>query len=271
MQRVVTLIECFTEGIAMNGLMIGIAWALMMGATTQAQVAKLAGAAHPRVVLVELFTSEGCSSCPSADALLRQINGTRPSADQLIVGISEHVTYWNQLGWSDPFSSQVYTARQNAYGSSFDLDSVYTPQMVVNGTEQFVGSDKNKLADAIRKEHDRAFPVALQILSSHVDGNSLSVSFSASGDVKHGVVLYAVLADDVDQSNVLRGENQGRTLAHVAVARALVRVGRLQTGEQQTVKIALPASIKAAAGHHLILFAQADGNLRILGADSRAL
>jgi hypothetical protein len=256
----------------MNGVMMVFAMALMAGSTAQAQV--MAGAkdvGHPKVVLVELFTSEGCSSCPPADALLREINGTRTSADQLIVGISEHVTYWNQLGWSDPFSSQVYTARQNAYGSSFDLDSVYTPQMVVNGTEQFVGSDKRKLAEAIRKEQNRVFPVGLRILSTSVDGGSLNVNFSAAGDVKHGGALYAVIADDVDQSSVLRGENSGRTLAHVAVARALVRVGKLQAGEQQTVKIALPASVKATAGHHLILFAQGDGNLRILGADSKGL
>src|ERR1700722_14677783 len=119
-----------------------------------------------RTVLVELFTSEGCSSCPPADALLRQVNGTQTSEGQLIVGISEHVTYWNSLGWSDPFSSSTYTDRQNAYGARFGLDSVYTPQMVVNGTEQFVGSDRSSLANAIRKEQNRTSPVDLHILSS---------------------------------------------------------------------------------------------------------
>src|ERR1700722_11498503 len=92
-------------------------------------------------VLVELFTCEGCSSCPPADALLQKVNGKYSDADQLIVGVSEHVTYWNGLGWSDPFSSSAYTERQNAYGQRFHLDSVYTPQIVVNGQEQIVGSD----------------------------------------------------------------------------------------------------------------------------------
>ena len=81
-----------------------------------------------RAVLVELFTSEGCSSCPPADALLQQVNGKYSDAGQLIVGVSEHVTYWNSLGWSDPFSSPIYTERQEAYGQRFHLDSVYTPK-----------------------------------------------------------------------------------------------------------------------------------------------
>lgn len=79
-----------------------------------------------RAVLVELFTSEGCSSCPSADALLQQVNGRYSGSGQLIAGVSEHVTYWNSLGWSDPFSSPIYTERQNAHGQRFRLVSVYT-------------------------------------------------------------------------------------------------------------------------------------------------
>jgi hypothetical protein len=92
--------------------------------------------AEPGAVLVELFTSEGCADYPPADALLRQIEGKQTESGQLIVGISEHVTYWNQLGWSDPFSSDTYTERQTAYGQRIHLDSVYTPQMVINGEEQ---------------------------------------------------------------------------------------------------------------------------------------
>ena len=107
--------------------------------------------AAQKVVLVELFTSEGCSSCPPADALLRQVNGAETTEGQLIVGISEHVTYWNAQGWSDPFSSPVYTQRQNDYVDRFHLESSYTPQMVVNGAEQFVGSDRAAFVQAVRK------------------------------------------------------------------------------------------------------------------------
>jgi len=123
---------------------------------SQAQALSLAKASpeqsEPRVVLVELFTSEGCSSCPPADALLRQVDGKHTESGQLIVALSEHVTYWNHLGWSDPFSSEIYTQRQYAYGQRFHIDSVYTPQMVINGEERIVGSDSAGLLRAIRGE-----------------------------------------------------------------------------------------------------------------------
>lgn len=238
------------------------------------QAAQSAGSA-PRIVLVELFTSEGCSSCPPADTLLRQLNGTRTSAGELVVGISEHVTYWNSLGWSDPFSSSTYTDRQNAYGTRFGLDSVYTPQMVVNGTEQFVGSDQAGLTRAIERQSQQRDPVALRILSTHENGSTLSVSFSASGEVPpRGAEIIAVLADDADRSNVPRGENSGRTLAHVSVAKSLVRVAALSAAnnqKEQTVQMTLPPSFKDSRGHHLILFAQTTGLGRILGADTKPI
>lgn len=249
--------------------------AFIAGAAAHAHAAKPGAAeadssAAPKVVLVELFTSEGCSSCPPADALLRQIDGTKTSAGQLIVGISEHVTYWNSLGWSDPFSSETYTARQNAYGSRFGLDSVYTPQMVINGTEQIVGSDRSGLLRAIQKEQQKPSPVALHILSAIVAGNALTVTFSASGDeASRSSEILAVLADDADQSSVLRGENSGRTLAHAAVARSIAKIAKLQPAAEQTAQIQLPSSMRGTNGHHLILFAQAPGNGRVLGVDSR--
>ncbi len=252
----------------------GVAVVWMLGITgLHAQAAKPASdPARPKVVLVELFTSEGCSSCPPADALLRQINGTRTDSGELIVGISEHVTYWNSLGWSDPFSSSTYTDRQNTYGERFRLDSVYTPQMVVNGGQQFVGSDKASLVQALRREEQDPAPVALRILSTSVAGNSLSVHFSAAGEIpSHGVEIIAVLADDSDRSSVLRGENSGRTLTHVAVARSLSHVAKLQAATEQTVQIPLPAALQHAQARHLILFAQTPEGGRILGADSKPL
>ena len=125
-----------------------------------------------KVVLVELFTSEGCSSCPPADALLRQVNGTRTSEDQLVVGISEHVTYWNGHGWSDPFSSLAYTERQNDYSEKFHLEGVYTPQMVINGAEQIVGSDRAALLRAVQAEAAQHPRVSLRILWLNVVGDN---------------------------------------------------------------------------------------------------
>ncbi len=221
---------------------------------------------QPKAVLVELFTSEGCSNCPPADALLRQLSGTRTASGQLIVGISEHVTYWNSLGWADPFSSEVYTGRQNAYGERFNLDSVYTPQMVVNGAEQLVGSDKARLTRAIDQQLHQPAPITLRILSVHPSGARISVTFSADGEIPpRGAEIIAVLADDADTSSVLRGENSGRTLAHVAVARSLQRVTILSTAGQQTVEINVLPSLPQTQARHLVLFAQAPGHGRVLG------
>lgn len=255
-------------------IVTGITMVLIVGlAALPAQVAAVSDSvATPKVVLVELFTSEGCSSCPPADALLRQINGTHTAAGQLIVGISEHVTYWNSLGWSDPFSSPTYTDRQNAYGSRFGLDSVYTPQMVINGAEQIVGSDQAGLVRALQEEQDRPSRMSLRILSTTLAGNSLTVNFSVIAEPStRNTDIVAVLTDDVDQSSVLRGENSGRTLSHVGVARSLTRVAKFQESAQQTVRIQLPRSFDGSQGHHLILFAQSPGNGRVLGVDTRSL
>jgi hypothetical protein len=256
---------------------LAIALALIAGVTAlPGQLSKQAlepdSAAKPKVILVELFTSEGCSSCPPADVLLQQINGTRTPAGQLIVGISEHVTYWNSLGWSDPFSSPNYTERQNAYGTRFGLDGVYTPQMVINGAEQIVGSDRAALERALKKEQDQPSLVLLHILATTLTKKSLVVNFSATGTAPMGRAdIIAILADDADQSSVLRGENSGKILTHVAVARAISRVAMSQPATEQTVEIQLPSSFHELKGHHLVLFAQARGNGRIFGADTKPL
>src|ERR1700722_8770536 len=99
---------------------------------------------RPVPVIVELFTSEGCSSCPAADRLLSRLEQTQPVAGAQVVAIEEHVDYWNQLGWTDPFSSPQFRARQNDYAVAFKAKDIFTPQMVVNGQSVFVGSDMNR-------------------------------------------------------------------------------------------------------------------------------
>ena len=254
-------------------IMVLIAGFVPLPAQVARQVAAAADSTEkPKVVLVELFTSEGCSSCPPADTLLRQINGTQTAAGQLIVGISEHVTYWNSLGWSDPFSSPVYTKRQNAYGTKFGLDSVYTPQMVIDGAAQIVGSDRFGLVRALQKEQNEPSLVSLRILSIARTGTSLTVNFSTAAEASvHNADIIAVIADDADQSSVLHGENSGRTLVHVAVARSLSRVAKLRSAVEQTVQIQLPRSFHESQGHHLILFVQAPANGRVLGVDTKSL
>jgi hypothetical protein len=228
---------------------------------------------YPSAVLVELFTSEGCSDCPPADQLLRQVNGRRTAGGQLIVGISEHVSYWNGLGWKDPFSNELYTSRQNDYGTHFGLDSVYTPQMVVNGREQFVGSDARALQAALIVESQRK-QISLRIDSAQLKGDSVTFNYTASDLLpKSTLQLVAVLVDDTDQSSVLRGENSGRKLTHVAVARGFAPLGALRDVDQHSTTLPLPPSFLAnpAAGHHLVLFAQQGSGGPIVGIDTKPI
>ena len=218
------------------------------------------------VVIVELFTSEGCSSCPPADAMLRQVNLKQTGTGQLIVGISEHVTYWNHLGWKDPFSSTEFTDRQNVYAARLSPEGPYTPQMVVNGREQLLGSDVGALQKALRDEARQAH-LDLSILSSTISSSGLDVKFSVAGETSRPLDIIAVLTDDADRSTVLRGENGGRLLQHVSVARSLARVGTVRSAAKQSVHIALPDGLHlSGSGHHLILFAQEQHQGAIEGA-----
>jgi hypothetical protein len=219
------------------------------------------------IAIVELFPSEGCSSCPPADALLRQINLKQTNAGQLIVGISEHVTYWNDLGWRDPYSLPVFTERQGVYASRLSAEGSYTPQMVLNGRDQFVGSDGGALQHALLDDSRRSH-LDLSILSSNRTPSGVDVTFSLKHAVAKPLDIIAVLTDDADRSNVLRGENGGRLLQHVSVARSLTRVTTVEDGSEQSVHIPLPGGLQtdSSSGHHLILFAQEPHQGAILGA-----
>jgi hypothetical protein len=224
-------------------------------------------AAPSSVAIVELFTSEGCSSCPPADALLGQVNLKQTDAGQLIVGISEHVTYWNNLGWKDPYSLAVFTDRQSVYASRLSPEGSYTPQMVLNGRDQFVGSDASALERALRndarKEH-----FGLRIVSSAPTTEGIDVKFAFTGNPSKPLDIIAVLADDTDRSNVLRGENSGRQLQHVSVARSMSRVATVRADGEHSVHISFPEGFSSSGGtgHHLILFAQEQRQGAILGA-----
>ena len=221
------------------------------------------------VAIVELFTSEGCSSCPPADSLLSQINLKQTDAGQLIVGISEHVTYWNNLGWKDPYSSAVFTDRQSVYASRLSPEGSYTPQMVLNGRDQFVGSDGPALESALRDDARREH-IALHIISSTPTSEGIDVKYAVAGNPSKPLDIIAVLADDSDRSNVLRGENSGRLLQHVSVARSMARVATARGDGEQSVHVAFPEglSTRGDSGHHLILFAQEPNQGAILGAST---
>lgn len=219
----------------------------------------------PHAVVVELFTSEGCSSCPPADALLRSINARRTVSGQIVVGISEHVTYWDRQGWKDPFSAEAYTQRQEVYRSRFGLDSSYTPQMVVNGERQVLGSDSPGLLKAMKETDHAPGPRVgtVRIGSAVLAGDKVRVTYTASGG--GGVDVFAVVAEDAVTSEVGRGENSGKTLSHVSVARSLKRVAGSADGRERTVEVPSGATGDATTGNappgkrHVILFVQRAG------------
>jgi hypothetical protein len=231
-----------------------------------------ARAGNKRPVLVELFTSEGCSSCPPADDLLRQIDGKTTNEGALIIGLSEHVTYWDHDGWKDPYDSDEITSRQNDYGQRFHIDSVYTPQMVVNGETQVVGSDGKGLLQAILKAEADDGPT-VNIVSTKLDGNSVDAVVSVAGEIsKHGAEVYAVVAHDETTAHVLRGENKGKTLMHASVARTSTKATRIHAVGETTMQVALPNDIAASAGgrRHLVVWVQEPNAGRVLGVDSKS-
>ncbi len=177
----------------------------------------------PRVpVLVELFTSEGCSDCPPADALLGQLDVKQPVAGAQVIVLSEHVTYWNRLGWRDPYSLDAMTGRQEEYVRRFGLESSYTPQMVVDGETQFVGSNTRSLVAAVT---DAARKPKQSLAIENARWVQHSALFSVHGDIPAGSKLFVVLAADATHQEVSAGENAGRTLHHVAVVRVMKEFG----------------------------------------------
>ncbi len=206
--------------------------------------------AGERPVVVELFTSEGCSSCPPADALLAEL-ANRPN----VLALSFHVDYWDRLGWKDPSSSPEATARQERYARLLGIDAVYTPQIVVDGRREAVGSDRaavERALDAASRE-----PSAVPVTLSFNNGQARITLGRGGVTASASVVLIGFDRRRVD--TVERGENSGRTLTHVDVVRGIEEVGRF-TGQASQI-----VSTPPWQSDRLAVIVQApDG--RILGA-----
>ncbi len=224
-------------------------------------------AANARVpVLLELFTSEGCSSCPPADRLLEALD-RQPVADADLIVMSEHVDYWNYLGWSDPYSSPVFSARQQQYAARLGA-SVYTPQLVLDGQFQATGSDQREVTAAIaRAVREAKLPISVRAMRA-ANGASVHVDANTSGK---SADLYIAIAADRMSSHVLRGENGGRTLTHVAVTQSIVRVGKWEGSGLAGRDLQLTAKQLSAPGETRVIAILQDSRTgRILGvAQSR--
>ncbi|MEM0915404.1 MAG: DUF1223 domain-containing protein [Planctomycetota bacterium] len=194
------------------------------------------------VTLVELFTSQGCHSCPPADAVLARLELDARNTDQPLAFLAFHVDYWNRLGWTDPFSDPAYSNRQRAYAQAFRSRTVYTPQMIVAGDREFVGSNANAARQAIDAAPDpnssRA-TIALRRLS--LDGNTITIDADLS-HIPRNAYLFAALADGPHATPVPRGENAGKTLRESAVVRSLNLTDARPT---TTLTLDLPPGIDA--------------------------
>lgn len=202
-----------------------------------------------RPIVLELFTSEGCSSCPPADALLHRL----ATSNATLLPLAFHVTYWNSLGWRDPFSLDAATARQRAYARLTATDSVYTPQLIVDGRQQMVGSDELAVARALRTAAaDMLPPPPLRLTDAN---GQVVVELGAAAGLPPGLVL--LLGYDREHRTAIgRGENSGHTLLEANIVRAMVPLGswrgealRLQHTRPQGERLAI--LVQAADGRML--------------------
>jgi hypothetical protein len=244
-------------------------------------IAGLAGAQPPaqavdsRIpVIVELFTSEGCSSCPSADRLLDRLDRSQPLSGVHVIALEEHVDYWNNLGWKDPFSSAQYRVRQNDYAARvFQTDNIYTPQMIVNGQAGFSGGDASRAQQEIGRAAQSPISVVdLKTAPNATDANlidlTVDVTNPKTAKIRNSNVYLAVTESGL-ATNVSAGENSGRRLLHAPVVRSFGVIGKLDARGTNTGHITntlrLPVEWQRA-NLRAVVFVQERDSYKITGA-----
>jgi hypothetical protein len=226
-------------------------------------------------VVVELFTSEGCSSCPPADALLRMLQEQQPVAQAEIIAIEEHVDYWNHDGWIDPYSSSEWTQRQQTYAALVKKDT-YTPELVVDGRSQFVGSDAHQagleIEKAARSEKTEVAITAEKPDASGAQRFTVSVGKLAGNKARDVAEVWLAVTEDGLQSSVSRGENAGHVLQHAATLRSLRKIGVAQenaaSGSFSGDQLVKFNSHWNPDHLHVMVFVQEKKSREILGAAS---
>jgi hypothetical protein len=242
----------------------------------EAPVAAIASdGSYPRPVVLELFTSEGCSSCPPADAFLKQLDDAGRVNDVDVIAIEEHVDYWDRLGWRDPFSSPDWTERQEQYTRVFRHDGPATPQFVVNGRRDFVSmSSREALQSVVEASTVAAAELHLSPTGDSPRSAEFSITIENASPETHSAVLLLAVTERGLSSNVLRGENQGRNLTHAPVLRSLTRLhipkAKPSGVSEMTAKVALDRSWKRE-NLRFVVFLQDQKSLHIVGAAASAL
>lgn len=211
--------------------------------------------------VVELFTSEGCSSCPAADETVARL--LNKNLENVYI-LAYHVDYWNRLGWKDPFSSAAYSQRQSQYASKLNLSSVYTPQVIVNGSSEFVGSDEDKLNQTIETDLNKQSGENINITAQKND-NKVTINYEINGSDE--VLLNFALVQTEATISVKRGENGGRTLHHVNIVRALKTIDAKGKGN---IVLDVPNEISGMP-LQIIAFTQSKKSYQILGANKKSI
>jgi hypothetical protein len=221
---------------------------------------------HRTPVVVELFTSEGCSSCPPADLLLARLEKAQPVPHADIIVLEEHVDYWDQQGWRDPFSSHFFTLRQQGYASAFAEEDIYTPQMVVDGHVGFSGGNATR---ALREISAAASLPHASVSVRRKDDSTVTLSADRfPAGIKNAEIVLAVTEYGLS-SKVLRGENTGRQLSHTAVARSLTSVARFDPRKSPTYSANVSLHLQPEWNRQnlrVIAFVQDHSSHRIFGA-----
>ncbi len=202
--------------------------------------------------VVELFTSEGCSSCPAAEKAVEELQHQFP---QQVYVLAYHVDYWDRLGWKDAFSSSLFSDRQRDYAVNFKLESIYTPQAVINGMNEFVGSDKSKLDHTVRAALLLSAVDSISILTSSAKDGWMEVKYSSTTPANE--MLQVALVQNEATSGIKRGENAGLSIHHINIVRELKEV---KPGAG-TIMMKLPAGLEAGQVHVVAFLQKQDGRV----------
>ena len=216
-------------------------------------------------VVLELFTSEGCSSCPPADNVLSRLEREQPVDGVEVIALGEHVDYWDHLGWKDRYSSPLFTARQQDYGRQFHLESVYTPQLVVNGEKEVIGSDMSAATQAIRSiaKSPRA------VVSMKFTGNEVAFEVRGLPAAVRNADMYLAVTESNVESAVANGENAGRRLRHAPLVRSLTSLGKLDTKKDGAYSATAHLMLSPEWNRtnlRLVLFVEDNASHKVIGA-----
>lgn len=218
----------------------------------------------PGFAVVELFTSEGCSSCPPADKVLAKLVASQAQSKAPIYCLTYHVDYWDDLGWPDRFADKRFTQRQRDYGQALKVRSIYTPQMIVNGQTEFVGSNAKTAAQAIADAQQTPSQVSITLSTKRLAGGKVQVHFDLAGQPENAVIHIAQVETGLETA-VQRGENAGETLKHANVVRAWATVD-IQSKTSGEVILELPRGIDLMQSR-VIAFVQEPQTGQVLGAN----